>query len=470
MRSDQCPQSSQIVLMTQAYRFALDPSPRQQRLLLRHAGAARFAYNWGLALVKSRLDQRAVGAAIEVPTTLPALRREWNQAKHVVAPWWADVSKEAANTGLDALARALRNFFDSRSGNRSGPRVGFPRFKARQRSKPTIRFTTGAIRIEPDRTHVVVPRLGRIKTHESTRKLARHLERGTGRIVAATVRFDGGRWYCSFTCRLQRRQRRPRRPRSVVGVDLGIRNLAILSQGEPVPNPAPLAAAQQRLRRLNRQLARRCGPIGPDGRLRQPSAGWLHTRSQLARTHHRVADVRRQELHRLTSSLAREHGTLVVETLNVAGMLRNRRLARALADASLAEIRRQLAYKTTWNGGRLICADRWYPSSKTCSVCGWVKPKLTLRERTFGCDRCRVVLDRDRNAARNLAALALHVAGSGPETSNARGGGVSPGFAGQSPMKREPRKSATLRRTGTVVPQGAAAWAAASIRHPGNGD
>src|SRR6266545_6899889 len=166
------------MLVTQGYRFALDPTPRQQRALASHCGAARYAYNWALRLVKRRLDERAAGLDVEVPWTLPALRLEWNRAKHQVAPWWRENSKEAYSSGLDALARAIANWSTSKQGRRNGPRVGFPRFKGKHRSQPACRFTTGAIRVESDRHHVVLPRLGRIRTHESTRKLARRLEAG----------------------------------------------------------------------------------------------------------------------------------------------------------------------------------------------------------------------------------------------------------------------------------------------------
>ncbi|MGW0633407.1 RNA-guided endonuclease TnpB family protein [Streptomyces sp. NPDC002758] len=140
------------------------------------------------------------------------------------------------------------------------------------------------------------------------------------------------------------------------------------------------------------------------------------------RVHYRTANLRRDALHKLTTSLAREYGTIVVEDLNVAGMLKNRRLARVVADAGFGEIRRQLAYKTQWCGGRLAVASRWYPSSKTCSGCHAVKPKLPLRIRMYVCEPCGLVIDRDENAALNLAALVeRHVAGSGPETRNGRG-------------------------------------------------
>jgi putative transposase len=178
---------------------------------------------------------------------------------------------------LDALARALANFSGSRAGRRAGRPVGFPRFKPKHRTRPSCRFTTGAIRVEPERHHVVLPRLGRIRTHESTRKLARRIEQGTARILSATISQGAGRWSVSFTCQVERATRSPRRPDAVVGVDVGIRHLAVLSSGRQVPNPAPLAAALRTLRRRNRQLARRHGPLDPDGTRRVASAGWRQT-------------------------------------------------------------------------------------------------------------------------------------------------------------------------------------------------
>ncbi|WP_406081488.1 IS607 family element RNA-guided endonuclease TnpB [Micromonospora sp. NBC_00858] len=444
----------------QAYRFALDLTPARERDVLAHAGAARVVHNWALARVKAVMDQRAAertyGVADDQLTepiswSLPALRKAWNAAKADVAPWWRECSKEAFNTGLDALARSLKNWTDFRSGRRAGRPVGFPRFKSRRRTTPSVRFTTGTIRVEPDRKHVVLPRLGRLKLHESARKLARRIDNGTARIMSAIVRRDCGRWHVSFCVEVERAERPPARPTSVVGVDVGIKHLAALSTGELVPNPRYLDAAQGRLRTLGRALSRK---IGPDRRTgRRPSNRWQRASALLARGHARVANLRRDGLHKLTTRLAREHGTIVVEDLHVAGMLRNRRLARHLADAGFAEIRRQLAYKTTWNGGRLIVADRWYPSSKTCSGCGAVKTKLALSERAYHCEACGLVMNRDRNAALNLAALAAEcdTAGSGPVA--ARGADQKTRVRGQVAVKREPG-TAPAGQTGTVPPQG----------------
>jgi len=444
----------------QAYRFALDLNPGQERDVLAHAGAARVAHNWALARVKAVMDQRTAersyGVAEQLltsslPWSLAGLRKAWNTAKPEVAPWWGEVSKEAFNTGLDALARGLKNWSDSRKGARAARPVGFPRFKSRRRSTPSVRFTTGAIRVEPDRMHVVLPRLGRLKLHESARKLARRLDAGTARIMSATVRRDGGRWHVAFTVEVDRVEHGPARPGSTVGVDVGIKHLAVLSTGELVANPRHLLEAQAGMRALGRALSRKTGPDRRTGR--RPSKRWERAAARLARAHARVANLRRDGLHKLTTRLATTHGTVVVEDLNVTGMLANRRLARHIADAGFAEVRRQLAYKTGWNGGRMLTADRWYPSSKTCSGCGTVKTKLALSEREYQCETCGLVIDRDHNAALNLAALAAEfdTAGSGPVAG--RGADQKTRVHGQVAVKRQPG-TAPAGQTGTVSPQG----------------
>ena len=186
-------------------------------------------------------------------------------------------------------------------------------------------------------------------------------------------------------------------------MDVGVRHLAMLSTGAIIANPRALQHSLRKLRRLNRELARRT----PGSKRRNQA------RRRLARVHARAANLRRDSLHKLTTTLATEHGTVVVEQLNVAGMVRNRYLARAISDTGMAELRRLLAYKTSWYGSRLVVADPFFPSSKTCSACGWVKAKLTLAERTFTCPACGLVMDRDLNAARNLAKLMDYVAQNG---------------------------------------------------------
>ncbi|SNR45288.1 putative transposase [Haloechinothrix alba] len=474
--------------IVQAYRYALDPSSRQRRALLGHVSAARFCFNDMLALVKAVLDQRAAERSYGVADadltpplgwSLPALRRAWNARKHEVAPWWSEYSKEAYNTGLDALSRALDAWSASRAGERAGGVVGFPRFKARARSRASVRFTTGTIRVEPDRHHVTLPRLGRIRTHESTRKLARRIEAGTARILSATVTRDSaGRWYCSLQT-LVRRQVTPApnagtAPHRVVGVDVGVSDLLVAATPDGtetmrVPAPKSLAEAQARLRVLGRRSARQHGPYGPATRRKQrPSQRWRRTQSRIGKAHARAVNLRRDVLHKATTALARHHEVIVVETLNAAGMRRNggvrtRGLNRALADAALAEIRRMLGYKMRWYGSTLVEADRWYPSSKTCSACGGRKPSLALAERTYVCEHCGMVLDRDRNAAINLARLHETRPGErGPADSGSVAGRgatqkTSPAQAGKAGGREASTPhSHTVDQTGTAAPQGAA--------------
>lgn len=396
----------------QAYRFALDPTPTQVSALRSHCGAQRFAYNWGLDRVRAVMGQRAAEVSYGVgddeltPTiswSAYSLRKSWNEAKGAVAPWWAENSKEAYSSGLANLSAALKNWADSKKGKRSGRKVSFPRGKSR-RDTMSCRFTTGSFGLDDrDRRHVKLPRVGVVRTHESTRKLARHVERGTATIRSATVSFRGGRWFVSFSVKIDRVTPIHRTPDSTVGVDLGITSLAVLSTGEVVANPRHLDAAQRALRRAQRQAARR---IGPDRRRRQePSNRWRATQERVRRLHATVANARRDGLHKLSSRVVAEHGTIVLEDLNVTGMMSNRRLARHVAGVGMGEFRRQITYKTTWAGTHTHIADRWYPSSKTCSACGAVKTKLRLSERVYQCEHCGTRLDRDLNAARNLAAL-----------------------------------------------------------------
>ncbi|WP_202872696.1 IS607 family element RNA-guided endonuclease TnpB [Kribbella soli] len=438
-----------------AYKYALNPTPRQARYLDGHCGAARKAFNWGLGRVKAVLDQRAAEATYGIPAEMltPAiswsmysLRKTWNQAKVTVAPWWAEYSKETFASGLNQLATALKNWRDSRTGKRAGRVMGFPRFKSKRKTVKSCRFTTGGIRCEE--RYAVLPRIGRVRLHEAP---ASELLDGTVRIMAATIRLERGRWFVSFTVEQHTPARTPKRPDAVAGVDLGIKSLAVLAEPgralAPIPNPKYLDASLRKLGKLSRRVSRRVGPDRHTGQV--PSNRWKRANAQRNRVHHRIAYQRADALHKLTTRVAHEYGTVVVEDLNVAGMLKNRRLARRIGDAGFGEIRRQLAYKTEWNGGRLVVADRWFPSSKTCSGCGVVKAKLLLSERVYRCESCGLVMDRDENAARNLVALV--VAASGAETLNGRGADQKTRPAGQVAMKRQP--GSPVHETGTALPE-----------------
>jgi putative transposase len=418
----------------QAYRFALDPSTAQQRALASHAGAARFAWNWGLVRCRERYASESKWySGMD-------LHKLWNEVKKAdpALAWWAENSKCAYQEAFRDLDRALREFIASRNGRRRGRRLGFPRFKKRGRCKDSFRLC-GALRCGG--TTVTLPRLGTIRTHESTRKLARRLDNGTARILSATVSRSAQRWFVSFTVEVQRViPERHARPGSAIGIDLGIKTLltGVDDRGRviAIEGPKALHASLRRLRRASRAHSRKT----------QGGANRRKQARRLARIHARVANIRANALHKATTGLARRYETVVVEDLNVAGMTRNRRLARAIADQGFATARRMLGYKTSWNSGQLILASRWYPSSKTCSGCGAVKAKLALSERTYRCEHCGLVLGRDVNAAHNL----LQLAASGVESQNACRPQVRPGLAGRRGMKQEPG-IAHAGKTGTAA-------------------
>ena len=225
------------------------------------------------------------------------------------------------------------------------------------------------------------------------------------RLVRITVSRRAGRWYASLT--VEREPSVTTAPKcGAVGVDLGVKSLATLSDGTVIPNPRALNTGLRALRKAQQALSRKV--VG--------SARREKAKKHAARLHARVADVRADAMNKATTMIARNYSTVCIEDLHVAGMVKNRHLARSVADAALGEFRRQLEYKTARSGAALRVVDRWYPSSKTCSNCGTVKAKLSLSERVFNCDACGLSMGRDVNAAINI-----RVAGSAPETLNARG-------------------------------------------------
>jgi len=428
----------------QAYRFALDPTPAQEGALNSHAGARNFAFNTMLAAVKANLDQRAAEKTYGLDEddltpylgwSMPSLRNEWNRLKHAVAvrpdgtPWWDQNSKEAYASGCQSLANALQNWSVSRNGRRKGPKVGFPRFRSKRDSTKRFTFTTGAIRVDSDRHHVTLPRLGRIRTHESTRKLARRLDAGMARILSATVCFTGGRWQCAFQVIVQGKTRCAHARRSnhpVVGVDVGVKDLLVVATPDGaevtrVVAPKSLTRAQSRLRAAQRQAARRHGPYDPETKTsREPSKRWQRANAQVGRIHARVAAVRANEIHKASTELATVHEVVVVERLSAKDMSRRggrrkRGLNRVLGDASLGRIRTQLDYKTTWYGTTLVTAPRFFASTQLCSQCG-AKTKLRLRDRIYHCCNGCPPMCRDLNAAINLARLGDPTYGGGMGT------------------------------------------------------
>ena len=401
-----------MTLITRVYRYALDPTPSQEREFRSHVGASRLTYNYLLSKVKATLDQREAEKSYGVPeseltpyvpTSHYALRKYWNTQKELVAPWWGENSKEAYADGAKRLSVAMTNYFASLKGKRKGPKVGFPKYHKRGRHE-SVRFTTGAIRVESDRRHVTLPVLGTIHTHESTRKLARRIENNAARILAATLSRSGNRWFVTFTCEVEQAIIPTRTPMNIVGVDLGIKTLYKVATSEgkiilDIANPKHTKSFEVKLRRAQRLTSRKQGPNRATGV--KASNRWVKSNKRVTR--------RLDLINKTTSHLAKTCDVIVIESLNVSGMARNHHLSKAIYDAMWGEFTRQLKYKTNWYGSRLIQANRFFPSSKTCSGCGVVKAKLLLSEREFHCNNCNLVIDRDENAAINLARLGLEV-------------------------------------------------------------
>lgn len=405
----------------QAFQFALDLTPDQAARVRRQFGGRRYAYNWAVRTLKLDINRfRDDGEKVAQPT-LFGLRKRWNQAKNTECVdretgqvWWPEISKEAFSDGIAGAVEAYWNWQKSRSGSRRGRRMGFPRFKKKCRDRDRVTFTTGTLRVDSDRRHVALPKIGTVRTHENTRRLQRLIAKGRARVLAVTLSRKGSRIVAAFRVLLAR----PQQPKdtcedSVIGVDVGVRVLATVGAKdgtilERVPNPRALENALKQLRRLGRERSRRT--IG--------SRGYMRTQQKITRLYRRTTDIRVHHIHVLTTRLAKTHGTIVVEGLDTAGMLRQKGLTgakarrRGLSDSALAEPRRQLAYKAGWYGSRLVVADRWFPSSKACHRCqnqqdiGWAE--------YWTCDSCGVRHQRDDNAAINLARYEHENSGVGP--------------------------------------------------------
>ena len=411
--------------MYEAVKVALDPTPVQERRLLSHAGAARFAFNAALAHVKE-----AIEAGEKPEWSFYSLRKWWNANKDSLAiddngvVWWADNSKEAYSYGVESLAKGLSNWAKSRKGTRKGYKVGFPKFKAKGKTTPKFSYATGCFGlIDSDPKALKLPRIGRVHCMEDVSARV-----GDARVLRMTISQRAGRrWFASLTIEREDKSVKYAPKGVAVGVDLGIKTLATLSDGTVIENPRHLKKSERKLKRAQRALSRKMS-----GSNRRAGA-----KARVALIHAHVANQRNDSLHKLTAQLASKYSEISIEDLNVAGMAKNHHLAKSVMDASFGEFRRQLEYKTARTGSVLHVIDRWYPSSKTCSRCGRVKTKLSLSERTYECDGCGLVIDRDLNAAINI-----RVAGGAPETVNAHGGAGSRndllGRATQDPLKCEP--------------------------------
>lgn len=392
--------------MFRAYRTELDPSRRQEIELRKHLGTARWTYNWGLQRKLScRKESRPA------PNWM-GLSRELNASKATDYPWLYDVSKSIPIEALKDLDRAFVAFF--MRGKSRKARVGFPKFRRRRDDRGSCRFR-GIIRLST--RPIQLPRVGLIRLKETD-----YLPSSGVKVLSATVTHTAGHWFASVN--VQESIQIPENPGPAIGVDLGLTALATLSDGTVVAPPRFLQRESRRLRRAARALSR----AAPKSHNRAKA------KRRLARLHLRVANRRKDAIHKFTSSLTRTKSVIVIEDLGISRLRRNHSLAAAFQDRSLAEVRRQLLYKSTWHGSRVIVVPNFSPSTRTCSSCGYRNPAVPLAERVFRCEVCGESLDRDLNAALNLVA----VAASSADTKNACRVGIRPLFERQPTMKQEP--------------------------------
>jgi putative transposase len=396
-----------------AHKIALDPNKLQATYFARAAGRARFAYNWALAEWQRQYAAHQADSSLPKPSQ-HALRRQLNAIKREQFPWMLDVTKNTPQMAIIQLGQAFDNFF--------AHRAGYPTFRKKGRDD-RFSLTNDQFRVEDK--HIHIPKLGPVRMRERLRFM--------GRIVSATVSRTAGRWFASITVDTPEIDLRPAENQGAVGVDLGVTTLATLSTGEAWPGPKALRTQLRRLRRLSRDVSRKV--TGSRNRAK--------AKARLAKLHARIANIRRDSLHKLTSSITRRFHTIGIEDLNVKGMLSNGCLARAIADMGFHELRRQLEYKAIWRRGRVVVADRWYPSSKTCSCCGHKLASLPLSVRQWTCQGCAAVHDRDVNAAINLKHMA-------ESSSVAACGGAGAGLvreheAKPAPAKQESNSKGTYR-------------------------
>jgi putative transposase len=355
-----------------AHRIELDPTAKQREYFERAAGTARFVWNWAL---NEWNTQYSMGGK---PLT-GEIKRYFNSIKYEKFPWLKDIHRDTHSQPFYNLQDAWSTFFTRLKG---GGKARRPAFKKKGKCRDSFYLANDVFWVEGK--EVKFPKVGLVRMAESLRF--------TGKIMSATVSREADRWFIAINVEMP--DVTPPAPAGeAVGVDVGITTFATLSTGEKIEAPRPLRAAQKKLRRYNRWLSRK----------QLKSKNRRKAAMKLARHHRRVANIRKDFLHKLTTRLASQHSEICIEDLNVAGMSKNHALALHIMDAGWGEFRRQLAYKTPLFGSRLTFVDRYFPSSKTCSDCGEKVQSMPLSVREWCCPACGVVHDRDVNAAKNLS-------------------------------------------------------------------
>lgn len=395
--------------MFRAHKIRLNPTPEQEVYFHKACGTARFTYNWALTRWKQHKAE-----APDVPFGPMALSKEFNAIKGEQFPWVYEVTKSVCDAAFINFGAALKNFSESKKGQRRGDKMGFPKFKSKRGSKKSFGLANDRFRV--DGNSVKIARLGFVNMAEPLRF--------TGKIIGATVSSRAGHWYISIRVEMEKPEPTVF-PKESVGIDLGIKTLATLSDGLEFENQKLLRSELTRLKCLNRSLSRR----------KQGSNRWWKAKNKLAKFHETIANRRADCSHKMTSAIARNYRVIGVEDLHVKGMVKNKKLALSLSDVGFGEILRQIQYKSEAAGGLVVKVGRFFASSKTCSNCGQVNQDLTLSDRKWTCSGCGVTHNRDWNASKNIEKESLRMI----ETSRlavatsgviARGQDVRPRLAG----------------------------------------
>jgi putative transposase len=377
-----------------AYKTELSLNNEQRTACYQHAGAARYAFNWGLNLKKQAMDKRE-----KIPNAIE-LHRKLNQLKKTDLGWMYQSSKCSPQEALRNLDRAFDNFFRRCKAKKKGQhkgKVGFPKFKSKKKGVGSFRLT-GTIKVFNDR--IQLPKLETLRLKERG-----YIPTEGIKILSATVSEHAGRWFVSVQCEQEVADPQPK-PKDIVGIDLGIKTLAFCSDGKKFENPKVLRTRLKKLKRLSRAVSRKV-----KGSMNRKKAA-----RRVAKLHYKISNIRKDTIHKMTTWLTKNKSAVGIEDLNVAGMLKNRKLAQAISEIGFGEFRRQLDYKGKLYGCNIVVVDRFFPSSKMCHVCGCLNESLTLSDRTWECP-CGEVHDRDYNASMNLRQVAV----SSTETLNAYG-------------------------------------------------
>ncbi len=376
-----------------AFKYRFYPSPAQASFLGRSFGATRFVWNRALALRTAAYafdGTRLFGE--DLINMLPA----WK--KNPDTEWLGEVSSVVLQQTLRDQDRAFNNFFASCTGKRKGPKMRYPRFKTRN-SRKSLRFTKQGFTYQNGEI-----RLAKMIDKPLNIVWSRPLPEGVTPSSVTVSQDAAGHWFISILC--EEIVTPLAETGKMVGVDLGVKTFAVLSDGEHVEHPKLLARKAKRLARYQRVASRRKPTPG-----QAASKNYMKAKIRVAKQHVKVADARRDFLHKITTDLVTRFDVVVLEDLHVAGMKRNRRLAKSISDSGWGEFRTLLEYKTQWYGKRIVVIDRWHPSSRLCSTpdCGWKNSKLKLSERSWTCLECGTLHDRDLNAAKNIRAAGLAV-------------------------------------------------------------